>query len=845
MKPILWLASLRHLKRHPLQMALSILGIALGVAVVVAVDLANESARRAFDLSMQSITGSATHQIIGGPGGLDESLYADLRRQGVAPVSAPLVSGYLAQGDQTLQLLGVDPFAEQQFRNLISYLPDKSQESALPQLLTQPGALLMTAARAASLGLQVGQTFELTISGQQRQALLAGLYQPPQQQAAAMQDLLLADISTAQELLGRIGRLSRIDLILPADGSSIQSAIEAALPAGARLVPVGSRSSAMQEMTRAFGINLTAMSLLALVVGLFLIYNTLSFSVLQRRELLGNLRVLGATRRDIFTLVLGEGVLIGGIGTLLGLLLGVLLAQELLALVTRTINDLYFVLTVSELSLDPIGMAKGALLGLGGTAVAVLAPASEAAMSPPRAVLNRSRVEGSARRLLLPLGMTGVVCILLALLLLLPGHSLILGFFALFILILGFSLFTPAVVAMSCRWAAPLFGRLFGTLGRMAIRGVEASLSRTGVAIAALSIAVSATVGMGVMVDSFRSSVQQWLHTTLQADIYIVPLAPSGTSSETVLDPALITAIEQLPGISEVSQGRPVKLQSATAITRLLAIRMTQKSYAGIELLEGDPETVWPRFDREQVVLISEPYAYRHDLRLGDQIQLETDRGRRAFQVAGVYRDYSSDQGMISMRLSLYRQLWDDESIYSIGLYLQPGVDTATIAGEVAALAAGKQALRIRSTRALLEASLETFDHTFAITRVLRLLVIGVAFIGILSALMALQLERARELAVLRATGLTPGQLWGLVTAQTGFMGLISGLLALPLGLLLATLLIHVINRRAFGWSMDLIVPGGVLLDALLLAVAAALLAGLYPAWRMAQTPPARALREE
>ncbi len=846
MKPILWRASLRYLKRRPLQMALSILGIALGVTVVVAVDIANESARRAFDLSMQSVTGSATHQIIGGPAGVDESLYVHLRRQGVAPVSAPVVSGYVVHDNQTLQLLGIDPFAEQQFRNLLDYLPDGPGDATLPRLLTQPGTLLMTPVLATSLDLQVGQSFELLVSGRKQQVVLAGLIRPPPQQAAAMQNLLLADIATAQELLNRQGGLSRIDLILPDGESDMLRAIEAVLPAGARLVPATSRSSAMQEMTRAFGINLTAMSLLALVVGLFLIYNTLSFSVLQRRELLGNLRVLGATRRDIFTLVLGEGLLIGGIGTLLGLLLGAVLAQELLLLVTRTINDLYFVLSVNEVFLNPAGMMKGALLGLGGTVVAVLIPASEAAMSPPRAVLNRSRVEAGTRQLLVPMGITGGICILLALLLLLlPGRSLTVGFASLFVLILGFSLFTPVVITASCQWVAPLFGRLFGTMGRMAIRGVQASLSRTGVAIAALSIAVSATVGMGVMVDSFRSSVQQWLQSTLQADIYVTPLTPSGTGNEASLDPELIAAIAQLPGISEISQGRPVELQSTEGITQLFAIHMARKSYAGIQLLEGDAETVWPRFDHEQVVLISEPYAYRHNLRPGDQIHLETNRGRQTFQVAGVYRDYGSDQGVVTMRLSLYQHLWNDDSIYSLGLYLEPGLDASAIAAQVKAIASERQTLQILPTRALLDASLATFDRTFAITGMLRLLVIGVAFIGILSALMALQLEKARELAILRATGLTPGQLWGLVTTQTGFMGMISGLLALPLGLLLATVLIYVINRRAFGWSMDLVISGSVVPEALLLSVVAALMAGLYPAWRMAQTPPARALREE
>ena len=842
---LLWRASLRHLGRHPWQMALSILGIALGVAVVVAVDLANESARRAFDLSMQTVTGQATHQIVAGPMGLDEKLYVRLRRSGRAPVSAPVVEGHLAYDEQTLQLLGIDPFAESRFRDLLNQVPVESEGWLLQRLLTQPGAVLMSRERMEEFGLSVGQPFELWHSGQKRQAVLAGFFEPPPEQRAVLRDQLLADISTAQELLGRVGRLSRIDLILSDVDVERLDTIKSLLPAGSRLIPAASRGLAMQEMTRAFSVNLTAMSLLALVVGLFLIYNTLSFSVLQRRELMGQLRVLGATPADLFRLVLGEGLLIGGLGTLLGLMLGILLAQELVQLVTQTINDLYFVLTVREFSLTPMGIIKGVLLGVGGSLLAVVVPASEAALSPPRRVQNRSGVERGTQRLLHPFAWSGMTLLIAAAVLLLLSDSLLFGFIALFVLILGFSLLTPLWVSWMCRCSASLFGGLFGSLGRMAVRGVQASLSRTGVAIAALSIAVATTVGVGVMVGSFRVSVQQWLESSLQADIFISPDAPSGTGHEAALAPEVLQTIEHLPGVAGIRQSRPVEIQSGDEITHLTALRMAKQSYAGVNFLQGKAEAVWPQFEQEQAVIISEPYAYHRGLHAGDTLELETNQGKQPFKIAGVFRDYETEQGVIKMRMPLYQHYWGDESIYSTWLYLQPGVDVDTVLAELQRLVGEQQALRIYASKTLREASIKTFDRTFAITHVLRLLVIGVAFVGILSALMALQLEKSRELAVLRATGFTPRQVWGLVTAQTGFMGLVSGLLALPLGLVLAAVLIFVVNRRAFGWSMDVVVPGMVLLDAVLLALVAALLAGLYPAWRMSQTAPAQALREE
>jgi putative ABC transport system permease protein len=226
-------------------------------------------------------------------------------------------------------------------------------------------------------------------------------------------------------------------------------------------------------------------------------------------------------------------------------------------------------------------------------------------------------------------------------------------------------------------------------------------------------------------------------------------------------------------------------------------------------------------------------------------VPLVTDRGERGFPVVGVFADYGSDQGVVMVSRRTYEAYWDDRGVSSLALVLEPGVDTETAVATLRARAAGGQDVVVRSNRALREASLEIFDRTFAITAVLRILATAVAVIGVLSALMALQLERAREIGVLRAQGLTPGELWRLVLAETGLLGATAGILAVPVGIGLALVLIHVINRRAFGWSIETAVFPGLLAQAVGLAVLAALVAGAYPAWRMARTPPGPALREE
>ena len=260
---------------------------------------------------------------------------------------------------------------------------------------------------------------------------------------------------------------------------------------------------------------------------------------------------------------------------------------------------------------------------------------------------------------------------------------------------------------------------------------------------------------------------------------------------------------------------------------------------------EGEPAEAWDALATSGAVLVSEPFATLRGVAAGEAIALLTPDGPHRFPVAGVYYDYGSDQGAVLMDLATYRRLWHDRSVSGASVYAAPGVDAEELAAAIRRRTAPAQALLVRSNRALRELSLQIFDRTFVVTEVLRLLAGLVAFIGVLSALMALELERSRELGVLRANGLTPGQVWKLVTSETGLMGLAAGLLSIPVGLVLAAIMIYVINRRSFGWTLVMELPPGVLLEALALALGAALLAGLYPAWRMFRVSPAEALREE
>ncbi|HKV10793.1 MAG TPA: ABC transporter permease, partial [Thermoanaerobaculia bacterium] len=411
---ILRRSSLRYLVRHPWQMGLAVLGVALGVAVVVSIDLANASARQAFTLSTEAVTGRTTHQVTGGPEGLPDEAFRRLVIEAGVDRAAPVVEDYvtlpktLRQPARVLHLLGVDPFSERPFRPYLAGAPEGGSREAgtnvdLAPLLTRPGAGVLAAATAREMGIRLGDSFRVRSGGVERTVTLVGTLEPEDENTRrALADLLVMDIAAAQELLGRIGRLDRVDLIVPegAAGDRMLERAGAVLPPGAQILPAGSRAQTLEEMTRAFRLNLTALSLLALVCGVFLIYNTMTFSVVQRRTLIGTLRALGVTRREVFSLVLGEALAVAVLGTAAGLGVGVLLGQGLVRLVTQTINDLYFVVTVRDLAVPAATLAKGAAIGIGATLLAALAPAFEATQAPPRAVLTRSALEARLRRAL-------------------------------------------------------------------------------------------------------------------------------------------------------------------------------------------------------------------------------------------------------------------------------------------------------------------------------------------------------------------------------------------------------------------------------------------------------------
>lgn len=842
-------ASVRYLTGHRLQTVLSVLGVALGVAVVLAIDISIESSREGFRISAETVAGRTTHVLTSEAGSVPDSVVGTLRRELGVRAAAPVVEGFATSPSipgRSLRVLGVDPLSEFPFR---PWVAGGSNELSVTSFLTTPQAVMLPAGLAAVSGLGTGDVLEVSISGESWLLPVVGVVTAGDELTrAGLADVLLMDIAGAQAVLRSEGSLSRIDLLLPdvAAEERLREQLGTTFGSGLDLQAVGTRSETLSGMIGAFDVNLTALSLLALIFGMFLIYNAVTFSVVQRQAILGRLRAMGVTRKEIVTMVLREAVWIGVIGAAIGVGAGIVLSRGLVRMVSGTINDLYFAVSVQRVTIEPELVAKAALLGLFTTLLAAIPPALEAAGANPRLAALRSMAESRVRALVPRAALYGSLTALLGgVLLLIPTRSLVVSFSALFLIISGMAFATPAGTLVIVGMLRPVLRRMLGMPGVLAARGVGSSLSRTAPAIAALVVAVSVTVGLGVMIQSFRGSLTQWLDGTLQADVYVSLPGSSASRASGTIWPDVLESFIAHPDVEGYSTYRGFDVVRSGDVFRVVALDLDPRGEAAFHFIAGQGSDPMTGFRAGDGVIASEPYAYRRGLSVGDAVQITGVSETRTLPILGIFRDYGSEQGTVMMSRLLYDDLFDDDGVTSLGLFLREGVDSERVVEElVATLPAGRSVVA-RTNDTLRRVSLEVFDRTFRVTAVLRMLAFIVAFVGVLSALAALQLERARELGMLRAIGMTPGQLWGVVVGQTGLIGLAAGLLAVPMGLVLALVMVFVVNKRSFGWTLDLVVSPGILGQAIALALFAALLAGLYPARQMASSSPALALRGE
>ena len=785
---LLRLAHLPWWRRHPLQAVLPVLGVALGVAAIVAVDLGSVSTVTGFRDTVQRLEGRATHQVLPGSAPVRGELAWQLARlPGVTAAAPALESLVLLQpSGEPLRLMGIDPFAEARVRTLgLQEATSGEHEASLfRRFLAEPGALLISQPLLRRLGVSDGDSVTVTVGALRRRAFaLAAL---PQQVAgiSVPDNLALCDLATAQELTGRAD-VSRIDLVLLEDKrEQALAAVRAALPPGVELAAAGGRIARLTTMLAALRTNLAALSYLALFVSLFLIYNSMLLAVLRRRTQIGVVRCLGAPRRDVWLAWMAEAALVAALGTVLGIALGLAGGGLALRGVARTANDLYGFVRVDALALPTATFVKAALAGMLATLLAAALPAAEAARTAPAHTAARSNIEHGFARARRRVGFAALLLLAVAAACLLwPSHGPRPGYAAAVAVALAAAALAPWAAEWILRTAAGPLRDRFGVVAGLAAQNIRTSMSRTGVALGALSIALAMSVAMGTMVGSFRRELQDWIADTVRADLYVSPATAGIERLDAVLPDSLVEALRRHPQVENIDtfRGRPAEVWAQDLRGAAAAVSAPGWTCltAGIEIdvyrtraqprvLDGpSPEQFLERLRAGQAG-VTETLMHRLGVRAGDRLRVRAGGRDALVMIAGVYRDYSSDRGVVLMDRGAWERDFGPREPSSVALYLKAGADPDSVLGRLQRELGGRWALLLRSNRGLRHEALQVFDRTFAVTSALEAIGVAVAAIGIASALLAMLLERGRELAILRALGTTQRQVDALLLTESG-----------------------------------------------------------------------------
>jgi putative ABC transport system permease protein len=461
--------------------------------------------------------------------------------------------------------------------------------------------------------------------------------------------------------------------------------------------------------------------------------------------------------------------------------------------------------------------------------------------------LRRSGIESMFLKSIKALSVLGIAFVGLGYLLIaLPTKSLVFSLLSVFLILFGVSLLVPICTTLWMKVFSFVL-KPFGVIAKMSPRNIIRSTSRTAVAIASLTIAISVILSVSIMIGSFRGTVVSWLDSALSADIFI-SMDSSNISSQEGLNPQIKSVVRDVNNVERVATVRRVLYDSPVyGVFNLVAVsKDLAADNRDFIWKESDNDDLWQKM-RENSILISESFAYKNNIEPGpgNTLEIQTDRGSRVFNVSGVYYDYGAQTGVVLISDILFRSLWDDDQITSLGIYLSNPEDAELTIDTLRRKLSGFSNLVIRSNNDLKKSAIKTFDRTFTVTSALRLLIAIVAFISVLSSLMAVQLEREKEFGVFRALGMTVRQLRSMLLLENGLVGITSGLFSIPVGWVLSLILIYVINLRSFGWTLNFSLEPSYILEAMGIALIASLAAGIYPCYLIGKEDVGKLIREE
>jgi putative ABC transport system permease protein len=833
----------RPVLRERARSVLAVFAVGLGVSVVLAIDLAGHAAAGSFRSSMETLAGDDDLEVTAA-GGVPEQVVGQLATLPYALRVTPRIEDHatVSSTGATVPLIGIDVIAEanrQQGRNLV--IPNDRDSF---QHINDRDAIWTT----RRLGYGRGEAITLLINDERRNYVVRGFVPESAQDS---EDVVLMDLAAAQNAAHKLGRVDRILLKVPEHpGLAVwQQQLRDVLPRGVALNPEGSQTAANRRMLSAFRWNLRILSYIALLVGAFLIYNTISVSVVRRRADIGTVRALGASRRAVLLAFLAEAAMFGLAGALIALPMGRLMATGAVRLLATTVNALYITSRPGALNLSAESVILALIVGVGVAVTSALAPAREASLVPPTEAMARGMREHTIRvertrdaRIALVLAIAGALAARLPAV----GGKPIFGYLSALLLIGASSLSIPALVYWITSVASTTLRRFLGVEAMLASRSLAGSLRRTSVLVGALATAIAMMTSVGIMVGSFRQTVITWMDNQLPADLYLRPAGDPSMDRHPTISVDLTDRIAKLPGVQSVSRFRAYEIEyQGLPVTLGSADTHESRYYRSSGFLSGRPATdVLQELLSGDSAIVSEPFANKHGVKAGDFVALPLGERLVRFRVVDVFYDYANERGYVIVDRSTMLRYLPDPSASNLAVYLAPGVKLETTRKEIEQAAANHQVL-IFSNRDIRQEAIRIFDQTFAITYALEAVAVLVAVMGIAGALMSIVIDRRREFGLLRFLGAATSQVRKLILVEAGLIGLLANIAGLMLGAVLSLVLIFVINKQSFGWTIQFHWPVKLLLAALSLVYLATILAGIYPARVAQRLNPIEVVHEE
>jgi len=834
-----WRVLLRsQIREQPLRLAVTVLAVALGVALGAAVYLVNTAALNDFTLAAKRLVGDADVVIRGPHEGFPDALFAELARDPKIRLASPMLEleAAIPGRRDPLKVLGLDPFRAAAMQPaLIGDLETKAVD------LFPTDTILLSASAAQNLGLKAGGTLPILVGNEMRILKVVGVMPA----STYTQELGIMDVASAQWTLQHIGRLNRIDLSLTAGtpAAAFRAGLRSRLPPGTVAVaPEVERDRAL-NITRAYRINLNMLALVSLFTGAFLVFSTQSLSVLRRRSSLGLMRAIGATRGQIEAALLSEGALIGLAGSLIGIVLGVLFAEAALRLLSGDLGNGQLHAESAVLDTGVSTFAAFLVIGTVVSGFGALRPARAAAAQPPAQSLkggdphsDRDVVRGS-------IGGAALLAAGAALAWLPPiGGVPVFGYAAIAALLFGAVMQVPLVTVRMLKLAP----RLGHVVPDTALAQLGDDIGMSTLSLSSIIVSFSLMVAMAIMVYSFRVSFERWLDKMLPADVQMREPFGNDTAYWTEADQAAAAATA---GVSraEFRRTRQILLDPARPPVALIARGATALETPGeLPLLSSLPAA---RRGASEPAWISEELQDLYGYRLGAPIDLPLNGRERRFVVAGIWRDYARAAGAVVISRDAYIAATGDRAANEASIWLDAHAETApVIAALRAALAhgpAGNGALEILTSPTLRERSLRIFDRAFAITYALEAIAVIIGLIGVSFAAGSTVLARRAEFGMLRHIGMRRRQVLGMLASEGILMSSCAVAYGLVLGGILSLVLVFVVNRQSFNWSIELALPVRQLAMLSLTLIAAAALTAVWSGRAATHREAVGAVRED